>query len=73
MIAPLQVLLLLEIFQDVTEQGAVRVIDDETRPDFVGNAEEVQFLAEPPVVPLLYFFEELTDAWSASVLGNEVP
>ena len=59
LVAPLQVLLFLEVFEDVAEQGAVRVVDHETRADLVGDAEEVELLAEPPVVPLLHFFKEV--------------
>ena len=35
------------------------MIDDKTRADFIGDAEEVQLLAETPVIPLLHLFEEL--------------
>ena len=58
-IAPPEVLLLLEILEDVAEESAVRVIDDEARSHFVGNAEKVQLFAKAPVVPLLHLLEEL--------------
>ena len=73
LIAPLQVFLLLEVFKKVTEQGAFRVIDDETCADLIGDAEKVELFAEPPVVPLLDLFEE-RQVWSrAAALAKAVP
>ena len=52
LIAPLQVFLSFKIFKEIAKEGTVGMIDNKPRADFIGDAEKIQFFAEPPVVSL---------------------